>query len=210
MIPVIRHWAPEVQNIVNQLNKAINDKNSDLARGMILELMKFLNPNQNQNVRTSAAWAFSEISEKYGKSIKNAIPTLVSLLSEEDSFLVNYTINTLDNLVTIFPEEVVEVIPDVLKALDNIDPGVRKACLSFLNKVASNFPEEINKNLSIIREIKITSRDLDRSIASMAREVLETLIFFSIKITPFNQILNCSIDIKIMIIFVSLCNKRGN
>ena len=175
MIPVTKHWAPEVQNIVNQLNKAINDKNSDLARGMILELMKFLNPNQNQNVRTSAAWAFSEISEKYGKSIKNAIPTLVSLLSEEDSFLVNYTINTLENLVTIFTDDVISVLPDILKTLDNIDPGVRKSCLSFFNKVASSLPEVIVNNQSVIREIKIASRDLDRGIASMAREILEKL-----------------------------------
>ena len=50
----------------------------ELAKKMILQLMKLINSNKNDENRLSAIWCFSELSENHSKMIKPAIPRFVS------------------------------------------------------------------------------------------------------------------------------------
>lgn len=171
LISINSHWETEVKNIVNNINKAISTKNKNLLVGMILELMKYTNTGDDK-LKSSAAWAFSEISESHGKFLKNAIPSLISLLDEIDTFIITYAINALDNLIQHYPDQVFKAIPLIAKALDNFDPGLRRTALRFFLGMAEKNPDVLKSNPDAIRELKLTAKDLDRSISSIAKEVL--------------------------------------
>ncbi|MHA1871641.1 MAG: hypothetical protein ACTSXF_11880 [Promethearchaeota archaeon] len=177
MIDLNSHWSSNVKKIISALNKAIVEKDREAAGQLMLELLKLVNSDQELDERISATWAFVEISGKYPKSFKNIIPTLISLLDEEDSFLVNYAINTLDNLVQTFPEVIKQSLPGILKALNNIDIGVIRSALAYLNKVATYYPNILKENQEVLSELRIITKDLDVSISAKARDVLQTLEF---------------------------------
>lgn len=175
MIKINSFWVNEVKNIINGLNEGIKQKNSEVVKGYLLELMKLLNEKYNYELRSSAAMAFVEISELYPKLLKKAIPIIIDLLNDDDSFMISYAINTLDNLFNEFPEEIKLSIKNMKKSLNTYDPSVRKIALSLIKKIALKFPSYLKNYEEILSELKLTSHDLDRNISSLANEIIKLI-----------------------------------
>lgn len=175
MIGINSFWEQEVKNILNQYNKAFEQKNDKLMRGMILELLKLLDEKQPLKIRSSAAWAFAEISSSNKEILRAIIPTIIDLLNDQDTFIVTYAINTIDNLFLTFPDLMKNAISKSMIHLDSFDPNLRRVLFAFYLNVSRNFPHLIKENENLIREIKYATKDLDKTVNDSAREIIETL-----------------------------------
>ncbi|MHA1341249.1 MAG: HEAT repeat domain-containing protein [Promethearchaeota archaeon] len=175
MIKINTFWVNQVKNIVNEINKGIKQRSSEIVKGNLLELMKLLNEKYDNEIRSSAAMAFVEISELHPKFLKNIISAILNLLNDEDSFIVSYAINTLDNLFENYPEEVRKALQNMKNALNSYDPAVRKMALNFIKRIVEKYPSYIKRYEETITEIKLTTHDLDRSISSLANEIMKII-----------------------------------
>lgn len=175
MIGINSFWEIEVKNIIIQYNKAVEQKNDKLMRGMILELLKLLDEKQPLKIRSSAAWAFAEISSTNKEILRAIVPTVIDLMNDQDTFIVTYAINTIDNLFSTFPDLMKPAILKSMKHLDSFDPNLRRVLFDFYFNVSKKYPNFLKENEDLIREIKYATKDLDKTVSTIARGIIETL-----------------------------------
>lgn len=175
MIEINNYWQDEIKSIVTRINQAIRNEDSKMFRGMVLELMKMLNNKHPSDIRSSAAWAFVDISENHPEELRNIIPSVIDLLDDPDTFIKTYAINTLENLYEHHPMEVTQCIPNLQECVSSFDTNLRKVTLSFIDVFAEDKSDSLPKYDDLIDEIKLTTKDLDSTVANTAKRILNKI-----------------------------------
>lgn len=177
MIELNSHWTSLVKQVAEGLNIAIKTKNSELVKNNIIKLMNMLkeNSDSSEDDKIAAAWCFAEISEKHPKFVKPIVKQLDNVLEEDNTLILNHIINTYENLLEGYPDLIVQRLPKIAKCIDTFDPSLRRNILVFFRNLAEKTPEYIKEYPEVMMELKISASDMDPSVSSIAKDILNLL-----------------------------------